>query len=583
MTAMNTLMQVGDCCTPCVAVFGVHSEYPWSFVNPLKYPIRTPSTSKFVSHLRKLLSLFLSSSKANLDRFYKCHSNRQGIAVLAFDVDSVDAIFTNYEKLHPKLIVGRHDYESAKLLEVFAYYNKDKHEADTGTILRFIEHVNGVVSCPLPGLHPVAADFDQQPSQPAYCDHWVSNVYDRTGFLTTLQDTLGFTPKVDFNAGVVAAGEAQIESTVTGNDTPAVSSKELSLRNQTQVYLPINNALSNVGHVHGFLNEIGQGIQHVASRVDNLVEFVQRANDWRQITGEGFSFLRIPRSYYGILSFKLLVDNAEASEKLAISVVDACQNTHITSADGAVFLELEEQDVEERLQNALHGTPHHDEYSEKKACILSTILKSRYINLHSLLRDHISESSYLGIVQNQILVDVQGDDLLYQIFTSNVLQRHAGDEAPFLEFIQRVCSECINSESGCPVQIKPGCGGFGIRNFLTLFLSIEVSKAMLEVTEARVRGDEKRQVMAQAMVDCFTDQLDESNPILTEISDAMTRERECQDMLAQSNCDGDREFWRAQLELASEGKTNGNKKLMDCSTKYKERMVAIRSFGVHQQ
>lgn len=31
------------------------------------------------------------------------------------------------------------------------------------------------------------------------------------------QETLGFTPKVDFNAGVVAAGEAQIESTVTGN------------------------------------------------------------------------------------------------------------------------------------------------------------------------------------------------------------------------------------------------------------------------------------------------------------------------------------------------------------------------------
>ena len=34
------------------------------------------------------------------------------------------------------------------------------------------------------------------------------------GFLDTLYDTLCFTPKVDFNAGVVAAGEAQIESTV---------------------------------------------------------------------------------------------------------------------------------------------------------------------------------------------------------------------------------------------------------------------------------------------------------------------------------------------------------------------------------
>ena len=532
------------------------------------------SYKEFCSHLCKSLLLF-SFSTANLGRFYKCHADRQGIAALAFDVDSIDTIYTNYKALHPKLIFGRHDYGSAKILEVFAYYNKDRQEADRGTVLRFVEKGHGVVSCPLPGLNPIAADFDQQPSQPAYCDHWVSNVYDRTGFLTTLQDTLGFTPKVDFNAGVVAAGEAQIESTVTGNDTPAVRSKELSLRNQTQVYLPINNALSNVGHVYGFLNEIGQGIQHVASRVDNLVEFVQRANDWRQITGEGFSFLRIPRSYYGILSVKYLVENAVSSEKLAMTILEACERMQITSHDGAVFLDLDEREVNERLQTALQGTPHHDEYNEKKKCIISTILKSRYVNLHSLLKDHISESSYLGIVQNQILVDVQGDDLLYQIFTSNVLQRHTGEEAPFLEFIQRVCSECVDSESGCPVPIKPGCGGFGIRNFLTLFLSIELSKSMLEVAEARVRGDERRRVMAQAMVDCFTDQLDESNPILTEISDAMTRERLCHDMLAQG--DGDTEFWSVQLALVTEAKMNGNKKLMDCSTKYKERMIALRS------
>ena len=30
----------------------------------------------------------------------------------------------------------------------------------------------------------------------------------RVGFLKTMEETLGFTPKVDFNAGVVAAGDA---------------------------------------------------------------------------------------------------------------------------------------------------------------------------------------------------------------------------------------------------------------------------------------------------------------------------------------------------------------------------------------
>ncbi len=49
--------------------------------------------------------------------------------------------------------------------------------------------------------------------------------------------------------------------------------------------------------------------------------------------------------------------------------------------------------------------------------------------------------------------------------------RNQGEQAPFLEFIQRVCDKKA-------IEIKPGCGGFGIRNFLTLFLSIEVSNFM---------------------------------------------------------------------------------------------------------
>jgi hypothetical protein len=54
--------------------------------------------------------------------------------------------------------------------------------------------------------------------------------------------------KVDFNAGVVAAGESQIESTVIGNMAMTVACDEDSaLKDQSQIYLPINNALTNVG------------------------------------------------------------------------------------------------------------------------------------------------------------------------------------------------------------------------------------------------------------------------------------------------------------------------------------------------
>ena len=52
---------------------------------------------------------------------------------------------------------------------------------------------------------------------------------------------------------------------------------------------------------------------------------------------------------------------------------------------------------------------------------------------------------------------VQGEDLLLQIFTTSILQRAAGEEAPFLEFIQRVCSE-KKDVCGKAKAIKAGCG-----------------------------------------------------------------------------------------------------------------------------
>ena len=68
-------------------------------------------------------------------------------------------------------------------------------------------------------------------------------------YVTILKKQNNF-KKVDFNAGVVAAGEAQIESTVTGNDSNSIFEEHgEALRDQSQVYLPINNALSEVGYV----------------------------------------------------------------------------------------------------------------------------------------------------------------------------------------------------------------------------------------------------------------------------------------------------------------------------------------------
>jgi len=195
---------------------------------------------------------------SNITRFYQAHSNRQGIAVMAFEVghQCLEGIFHRYDEKHPELVPkefknGPVEYDTeARTFEVFAYYKGEMgmSPADEGTMLRFIEPIksNATNTCKLPGIVPVKASFSQ--CHPAFFDHWVSNVISRTGFLDTLEDTLYFTPKVDFNAGVVAAGEAQIESTVTGN-TSSLTSEDVSsaLSDQSQIYLPINNALTKVG------------------------------------------------------------------------------------------------------------------------------------------------------------------------------------------------------------------------------------------------------------------------------------------------------------------------------------------------
>jgi len=297
---------------------------------------------------------------------------------------------------------------------------------------------------------------------------------------------------------------------------------------------------------------------------------------------KGFTFLKIPRSYYGVLTKKILIDGftkegQSLSFECASAIVNACRATGIVTPDGAVDLDMTSDIVDQRLDSFL--SPYiRSEYRNQRENIINIIMRSRYINLYNLLGDSFDTDKYLSLVRNQILVDIQRDDLLLQIFTSNILQRYAGEEAPFFEYIERVCSDSYNPD-GSKRPIRSGCGGFGIRNFLTLFLSIEVSKAMLEVERAHSLGDIEKKIYSQKMVDIFTDQLNESNPILNEISDAMKDEGLA---LIDLNCaiasknDSAISYLKKRCEKANLAKKAGNEKLMECSMKYKVMMRSLR-------
>jgi hypothetical protein len=121
-----------------------------------------------------------------LHQFFEAHDQRQGVAVLAFEATpgSLETIYQRYKEMHPKLLLPTpiFQYEGGtKVLEVFAFYlgEKCQSEPDVGTKLRFIESSSSSsastrASCVLPGLQHINAEFDDS-SQPAYCDHWVSN------------------------------------------------------------------------------------------------------------------------------------------------------------------------------------------------------------------------------------------------------------------------------------------------------------------------------------------------------------------------------------------------------------------------
>jgi hypothetical protein len=157
---------------------------------------------------------YLSGDFAN--KFFSLHAGHEGFAVFGFllkEVGACDEIYRICKEKHPALLrfesgpkIFNKNGQEFKILEIYTFYKDGVEDkiADEGTVMRFIEK-SGDRSSSLPGF------IDDEYSFPtghlvSYFDHWVSNVMNRKQYLETLKDILGFNPKVDFNAGVVAAG-----------------------------------------------------------------------------------------------------------------------------------------------------------------------------------------------------------------------------------------------------------------------------------------------------------------------------------------------------------------------------------------
>ena len=104
---------------------------------------------------------------------------------------------------------------------------------------------------------------------------------------------------------------------------------------------------------------------------------------------------------------------------------------------------------------------------------------------------------------------------------------------------------------------------------------------MADASRAKANNDHTGHALAQKAVEIFTDQLNESNPILTDIANAMYAEG-----LAQKELDDyykeDERHETILMQLgnavsdAAKAKQGGNERLMECSTKYKILMRELR-------
>ena len=96
-------------------------------VNTLSYLVTSPDPNgvQFVVSAKKESSSggaddFTHFDASRLDAFFDCHSQRQGISLLAFKADDVDTIFKNYKAKHSALLPpsGVRTYGGCKVLEV---------------------------------------------------------------------------------------------------------------------------------------------------------------------------------------------------------------------------------------------------------------------------------------------------------------------------------------------------------------------------------------------------------------------------------------------------------------------------------
>ncbi len=138
--------------------------------------------------------------------------------------------------------------------------------------------------------------------------------------------------------------------------------------------------------VFNLIAQIGQGIQHLASRVKDLVSFIDRTNRIRESCGAGFAFLRIPRSYYGRLTQAQLTESMGASGTTTFSqkMMDALESSGAMDSGGIVLLDITDEHIHKAAADLTGADA--KTWTEHADTLTAAVKRSRYANLTKLLK-----------------------------------------------------------------------------------------------------------------------------------------------------------------------------------------------------
>ena len=107
--------------------------------------------------------------------------------------------------------------------------------------------------------------------------------------------------------------------------------------------------------------------------------------------GEGFTFLNIPRSYYGVLTKECFEEEKDIPAAMIAPLMKALETGGVTDVTGIV-LDLNVSDA--AIDGACSSV---NDYTTLSAAVRRAVRKSRYMNLFKLLGTQINEEVSLDL------------------------------------------------------------------------------------------------------------------------------------------------------------------------------------------